>query len=67
MGDAHIYQDHIEALQTQVTREPRDFPKLRIRPRSDGKPIERLEDFEFEDFELSGYEPHAKITMKMSV
>ncbi|KAI8048819.1 thymidylate synthase/dCMP hydroxymethylase domain-containing protein [Syncephalis plumigaleata] len=67
MGDAHIYRDHIETLYTQITREPRDFPKLHIRPRSDGKPIEKLEDFEFDDFELSGYEPHAKLAMKMSV
>jgi thymidylate synthase len=67
MGDAHIYLDHIDALKEQLTREPRDFPRLRIVPRADGQKVQRLEDFKFEDFELSGYKPHGKIVMKMSV
>ncbi|RKP06563.1 thymidylate synthase [Thamnocephalis sphaerospora] len=67
MGDAHIYCDHIDALKEQLARQPREFPQLRIRPRDNNQPIERLEDFTFEDFEVLNYNPHKKIAMKMSV
>jgi thymidylate synthase len=62
MGDAHVYNDHIDALTTQLEREPRPFPKLRI-----ARDVKDIDDFKFEDFVVEGYNPHKKIDMKMSV
>ncbi|ELA48329.1 thymidylate synthase [Vavraia culicis subsp. floridensis] len=64
IGDAHVYSNHVDALKTQLKREPYEFPKLYIRPK---RKIERIEDFEYEDFELEGYRHYEKITMKMAV
>lgn len=64
MGDTHIYSNHVEALQEQIQRTPRPFPKLYIRP---GTQTESIDGFKFEDFELVGYEPYEKISMKMAV
>lgn len=62
MGDAHVYVDHVEALKTQLEREPREFPRLVIKREVDG-----IDDFKFEDFEIEGYEPWPAIKMNMSV
>lgn len=62
MGDAHIYKDHIDALQQQIQRTPRQFPKLRIK-----RKVSSIDDFKFEDFEITDYNPHDRIQMKMSV
>lgn len=62
LGDAHVYRDHIDALQIQITREPRPFPKLRW-----AREVEDIDDFKFEDFIVEGYKPHPKLEMKMSV
>lgn len=75
MGDAHVYKDHIEPLKVQLGREPRPFPKLRIRksvsPITDYKNVDAmlkaLESFEYDSLELIGYSPHDKIVMNMSV
>ncbi|KAG0268194.1 Thymidylate synthase [Actinomortierella ambigua] len=78
MGDTHIYLDHLEALQVQIEREPRPFPKLFIRPTEevvgeDGekkqvpREVKSIDDFRLEDFVVEGYLPHKKIDMKMSV
>ena len=62
LGDAHVYSNHVEPLREQLKNAPRPFPTLRIAAdRTD------VEAFCFEDFELSGYEPHKKIAMKMAV
>ncbi|KAI9225622.1 MAG: thymidylate synthase [Piptocephalis tieghemiana] len=63
MGDTHIYRDHISALQEQLTREPRTFPTLEISSRT----VDRVEDFTIDDFTITGYNPHKKLPMKMSV
>lgn len=63
MGDAHIYTDHIEALKTQLTREPRPFPELEIRREKGGD----IDGWQVEDFIIKGYEPHKSILMNMSV
>ncbi|KAF9444273.1 thymidylate synthase [Macrolepiota fuliginosa MF-IS2] len=63
LGDAHVYRDHIEALEVQLQREPRPFPKLRWA--RDG--IKDIEDFQYSDFVVEGYNPHPSIAMKMSV
>jgi dihydrofolate reductase / thymidylate synthase len=62
IGDAHIYVNHIDALKEQLQREPRPFPKLKINP--DKK---NIDDFEFSDFEVVGYNPHKSIKMTMAV
>lgn len=66
LGDAHVYLDHIDALQEQLTRTPRDFPKLNINAER-LKEIKNIDDFKFEDFEITDYNPHGAIKMKMSV
>ena len=63
MGDAHVYMDHREALETQIERIPRPFPTLEI-ARDAGCSIDG---WKAEDFKLVGYEPHKGIAMKMSV
>lgn len=66
MGDAHIYKDHIEALKVQIEREPKTFPKLRIKPTAEG--LQRtIDDFRYEDFVIEGYESWPAVQMKMSV
>ena len=62
MGDAHVYLNHIDALKEQLSREPREFPKLRIN--SDTKDIDG---FKYEDFIIEDYNPHPSIKMDMSV
>lgn len=61
MGDAHVYVDHVDALKVQLEREPRPFPKLVLKERSD------IDEYVFEDFEIVGYEPWPAIKMNMSV
>ncbi|ORX73655.1 thymidylate synthase [Linderina pennispora] len=62
MGDTHIYKNHVKALETQIERVPREFPKLKIK-----RTPERIEDFTIEDLELVGYKPYGKIQMDMAV
>ena len=62
LGDAHIYCNHRDALEEQVNREPRPFPKLKIK-----REVTSVEDFKFEDFEISDYKPYAKIKMDQAV
>ncbi|KAL2866858.1 uncharacterized protein BJX67DRAFT_372296 [Aspergillus lucknowensis] len=65
MGDAHVYLDHVEALEEQLTREPTEFPELRIKREDRGAGV--VDGWEEEDFEVIGYQPHKAIKMKMSV
>jgi dihydrofolate reductase/thymidylate synthase len=62
LGDAHVYSNHVEPLKEQLQNKPRPFPTLKIN--TENKDIDA---FSFEDFELSGYEPHKKVAMKMAV
>lgn len=62
LGDAHVYSNHIEALKIQLERKPRSFPKLFIHSNP-----ESIDGFKFEDFEISGYNPHDTVKMKMAV
>jgi thymidylate synthase len=66
MGDTHVYLDHIDALKEQITRTPRDFPKLYIKEERKGE-IKTIDDFKFDDFEIEDYNPYGAIKMKMSV
>ncbi|XP_061933950.1 thymidylate synthase isoform X2 [Apis cerana] len=62
MGDCHIYLNHISALEEQIKRVPKPFPCLKII-----RNVEDINDFTANDFELIGYDPHAKISMPMAV
>ena len=62
LGDAHVYRDHVEALEEQLKREPRPFPKLRWK-----RQVKDIDELTAEDFEVVGYDPHPSIAMKMSV
>ncbi|MEC7696929.1 MAG: thymidylate synthase, partial [Planctomycetota bacterium] len=61
-GDAHLYNNHLQEAELQLSREPRPLPRLKINPN-----IESLFDFSFEDFELTGYDPHPHIKAPVSV
>jgi thymidylate synthase len=61
-GDAHIYNNHVEQLNLQLSREPRNLPKLKILNK-----INNINDFKFEDFEISEYNPHPHIKGKVAV
>ena len=61
-GDAHIYNNHFEQLELQLTREPKPLPKMILNPA-----IKNIFDFTFEDFTLEGYEPHALIKGSVAV
>ena len=62
LGDAHVYRDHVDALRTQLEREPRPFPKLKWT-----RKVDAIDDFVSEDIVVEGYNPHPSIPMKMSV
>ncbi len=62
LGDAHIYNNHIEQVKLQLSREPRPLPTMKINP--DRK---NIFDFTFDDFELSNYDPHPHIKGAISV
>jgi len=55
-GDAHIYNNHMEQIELQLSRTPRDLPKMTLNPE-----IKDIFDFDFEDFTLENYDPHPHI------
>lgn len=61
-GDAHIYSNHFEQVQLQLTREPRPLPQLVINTKRDS-----LFDFAFEDFAFESYDPHPHIKGEVAV
>ena len=61
-GDAHIYNNHFEQMELQLSREPKPLPKMILNPS-----IKNIFDFTFEDFTLEGYEPHALIKGSVAV
>lgn len=61
-GDVHLYNNHLEQVQTQLKREPRDLPTLIIHR----KPAS-IFDYRFEDFEITGYDPHPAIKAPIAV
>lgn len=62
LGDAHIYLNHLEQVDLQLTREPRPLPQMHLNP-----DIKNMFDFKYEDFELTGYDPWPHIAGKVSV
>ena len=61
-GDTHLYLNHIEQAKLQLTREPRPLPTMKINP-----DVKSIFDFQFEDFELEGYNPWPHIKAEVSV
>lgn len=62
LGDAHLYLNHLEQAQLQLTRAPRSLPRMLLNPQR-----QRLEDFVYEDFTLIGYDPHPAIKAPVAV
>lgn len=62
LGDAHIYTNHLEQVDLQLSREPRNLPTMKLNPERTS-----IFDFQFADFTLEGYDPHPHIKGKVAV
>ena len=62
LGDAHIYNNHMEQVAEQLKREPRPLPVMHLNPE-----VKSIFDFRYEDFTLEGYDPHPAIKGVVSV
>ena len=62
LGDAHLYLNHLEQARLQLTREPRPLPRMEINPE-----VKSLFDYRYEDFQLTGYDPHPSIKAPIAV
>lgn len=61
-GDVHIYNNHIEQVKLQLSREPRPLPTMKLNPE-----IKSLFDFKYEDFTLENYNPYDAIKAQVSI
>ena len=62
LGDAHLYLNHLEQVELQLSREPHPLPQMKLNPQ-----ITDLFAFTYDDFELSGYEHHPHIKAEVAV
>ena len=62
LGDAHLYLTHLQQADLQLSRAPRPLPQMRINPA-----VRSIFDFSYDDFALSGYEPHPHIKAEVAV
>jgi thymidylate synthase len=62
LGDAHLYSNHLEQADLQLTREPRPMPQMKINP-----DVNSIFDFKLEDFEVVNYDPHPGIPAPVAV
>ena len=61
-GDVHLYSNHIDQARLQLSREPRELPRMKIQ-----REVEDIFSFRFEDFLLEGYDPHPHIKAPVAV
>jgi thymidylate synthase len=61
-GDAHLYRNHLEQARTQLAREPRPLPTMRLNPQ-----VKSIYEFQYEDFTLENYDPHPAIKAPIAV
>jgi thymidylate synthase len=61
-GDVHLYSNHVDQARLQLTREPRDLPRMHLNPE-----VRSLFDFQFEDFRLDAYNPYPHIPARVAV
>ena len=61
-GDLHIYENHMEQIKKQLSRDPRPLPRMKINPR-----VSSIDEFTFDDFELEGYDPHKPIKAPVAI
>ena len=62
LGDAHLYLNHLEQARLQLSRRPRALPRMQVNPA-----VTDIFRFQFEDFTLVGYDPHAHIKAQVAV
>src|ERR1041384_3410979 len=62
LGDAHLYKNHLDQARLQLGREPRALPKMTLNPE-----VRSIFDFTYDDFTLTGYDPHPHIKAKVAV
>jgi thymidylate synthase len=61
-GDLHLYSNHLEQAKLQLSREPRPLPQMQLNPA-----VTNIHDFKYEDFTLTGYDPHPGIKAAIAV
>lgn len=61
LGDAHIYSNHFDQVKTQLSREPRPFPTMKLNPN-----VKNIDEFTLEDFTLENYDPHPSLKAEIA-
>ena len=61
-GSVHIYSNHYQQVKEQIKRKPRPFPRMKLNPA-----VKNINDFQYEDFTLEGYDPHPPIKGEVTV